>query len=385
MKNIFRIYHRKIIWFLFSVVIFYCNSISVEAFHLRIGLKHKASYVRVSGTSYFDLIDTHTHQIILTTYGWRDYKIWIEGNRLVVEDVGAFLGPIILKPMPGTFGKIDSLPYRGDIEISLCKQTNRIKVINVVDVEEYLYGVVKCEMPTTFPLEALKAQAIIARTFALANIKKHYVDKYHLCNGVCCQVYKGVSAESKITNEAVDETKDLVLTYDSHIARVYYHSSCGGRTTSNSAAWGCTYLPYLRGRKCPFCRHPQNSQYWSYRIAKQKIQNMLNIGDITGVSVIKRDVSGRVIRLALYHTGGKTTIYANRLRELIGYDKIKSTNFTISNHKQFLVFKGRGKGHGVGLCQWGARGMAEMGYNFKEILGFYYPGVYLQRVVFDKD
>ncbi|MEK7813424.1 MAG: SpoIID/LytB domain-containing protein [Candidatus Desantisbacteria bacterium] len=365
-----------------SIILF--SSITVDAFVLRVGLKNDVTGVTISATSYFDLIDMHTNQVILTTYGWRNYRIEAENGGLAVEGVGTFHGPIILVPMSNAFGKVDNKAYRGKLEIS---RTNgaRILVVNIIDLEQYLYGVVKCEMSDSFPIEALKAQAIIARTFALSNLKKHQDKGYHLCPLVCCQVYNGVSAESKITTESVDKTRSLVLSYENNLARTFYHSCCGGKTApfiwkENSET------PYLQSKNCPFCKHPRNSSYsWTQRVSFYEIQKAFSTGEIASVLIKEHDESSRAKTILICHSEGNSIINANKFRTVLGYTRVKSTMFTLHNDGQGVVLNGTGYGHGVGLCQWGARGMAEAGYDFKEILGFYYSGVCLQKIVFEEE
>lgn len=372
MKNLFRI-----ICLLTMILL----PITADAFLFRVGLKEGVSKIVVSATSYFDLIDMHTNQIILTTYGWQNYRIDVENGGLAVEGVGTFQGPLILAPISNAFGKIDNKAYRGKLEISRTNNA-RMLVVNVVNIEEYLYGVVKSEMSESFPLEALKAQAIIARTFALANLKKHQDKGYNLCHETCCQVYNGALAESKMTTLAVDQTQSLVLSYGGSLARTYYHSCCGGKTTP--FVWKGQGESYLQSKNCPFCNHPRNGSYsWTKQISFYEIQKAFGTGQITSISINEYDGSGRAKTISICHTAGNTSIDANKFRSTMGYTRIKSTLFSMDNDGQGVVLNGRGYGHGVGLCQWGARGMAEAGYTFKEILGFYYPGVCLQKIVFE--
>lgn len=375
MKNVLRI---------ICLLIILLSSISADAFLLRVGLKDSVSEITVSATSYFDLIDMHTNQVILTTYGWRTYQVKAENGGLAVEGVGTFYGPLILVPMSNAFGKVDNRAYRGKLEIS---RTNgaRIMVINIINLEQYLYGVVKCEMSDSFPIEALKAQAIIARTFALSNLKKHQDKGYHLCTGVCCQVYNGVLAESRITTEAVDQTRSLVLSYENNLAKTFYHSCCGGKTAP--FIWKeDSKTPYLQSKNCPFCNHPRNSSYsWTQRISFYEIQKAFDTGEISSISINEYDESGRAKTLLIRHSAGNSIINTNKFRNILGYTRVKSTLFTLHDDGQGVVFNGKGYGHGVGLCQWGARGMAEAGYDFKEILGFYYAGVCLQKIAFEEE
>jgi len=274
--------------------------------------------------------------------------------------------------------------YRGEIEVRI--NGDEIKVINIIDLEEYLYGILKNEMSRTAPIEALKAQAVIARTFTLANLKKHEKEGYNLCSKIHCQVYKGVDTETDTIIQAVNSTKGQVLTYNGDIAKTFYHAWCGGITADAESVWG-ENIDYLKEVYDPFCGKMDNKN-WSCTFSLAEIEAILNrngfnIGNIYSIYPGSHSNCGRVKELVINHTNGITTISSNKFRLMVGSDKIWSTLFTIRVNGGKVTFEGRGKGHGVGLCQQGAIMMAELGYNYKQILGFYYPGVYLSSVIFN--
>ncbi len=351
-----------------------------EAVNIRIGLINSAESVKISATGYMDIIDLSTNEIILTTYGLPGGFVKTTPEGFEVKGAGVFTKPVLLKPIVGAKALVNGSRYRGELEIQ--KNGHGIKVINVIDLEEYLYGVLKCEMSAKAPLEALKAQAIIARTFALANLKKHEQEGYNLCPNIHCQVYKGMDAETDNIIEAVDSTKGQILTYDGEIAQTFYHSSCGGVTAEALSVWGKD-IPYLKEIYDPFCKASNDN--WNYTISLSAIQNILNIGNISSIYTDGKGSGGRAKNIIIEHTSGKTTIAASKFRLMLGSDKIWSTMLTIVKNGDKVTFQGKGKGHAVGLCQKGAVSMGTLGYNYKQILGFYYPGVYLRSIIFEEE
>lgn len=357
-----------------------------EAIDIRVGIINGEKLINISATGYIDLIDLSTNEIILTTYGWKDGYIKWNQNSLEVKDVGVVNGPILLKPILGANIVVNRNRYRGKIEIGV--NGNEIKVINIIDLEEYLYGVIKNEMSDKVPIEALKAQAVIARTFAIANLEKHKEQGYSLCNKIHCQVYKGMDTETDKVINAVNSTSGQILTYNGDIALTLYHANCGGITANSEAVWGRN-IPYLTEVYDPFCRKLSNEE-WRYTVSLKEIKdilnkNGLNIGNISSISPRSNNSGDRVNELAIEHSNGISTISSNKFRLMIDSTKIWSTIFTIKRDKDSLTFQGRGKGHGVGLCQKGAVMMGELGYNYKQILGFYYPGVCLRSIIFEEE
>lgn len=258
---------------------------------------------------------------------------------------------------------------RGDVVVLIGK--SQLVVVNVLPLEDYLVGVLGSEMPRSFPTEALKAQAIAARTYALNKKLDQYSQPYHLGSSVISQVYKGLDVEDPRTREAVEATRGMVLTWQLQPIEAYFHSSCGGRTETGAEALG-RELPYLQAVDCPCGRLP--TSHWTLN---------LNAGDLKALSpkssslrVQGRSATGRAQRVEV----GSRTISAVSFRERIGYMKLKSLNFEIEKSGSGWKVAGHGFGHGAGLCQWGARVYAEKGWGFQKILLHYYPGTELQTL-----
>ncbi len=268
--------------------------------------------------------------------------------------------------------------YRGAIEVR--PRPWGLLLVNVVPVEDYLIGVVPEEMPSGYPLEAIKAQAVTARTYALGNHSKHASEGYDLCDYNNCQTYGGVAAEKPRTTEAVNATRGLVLTYGGKIASVMYSTDCGGVTQDSSETRPNSKIPYLAS-----VTEPTDIAHcsWELSFALQELEAKLiaagidKAAGLTGVRVSKTGASGRAIELEITGENGAATISGLALRNALGPRALKSLLFTIeASPDGGVTFKGKGFGHGVGLCQVGARGLASppRSFTFQQILAHYFPG-----------
>jgi stage II sporulation protein D len=281
--------------------------------------------------------------------------------------------------------------YRGTIEISV--RDGHLALIDRIPLEDYLRGVLPSEIPSSFSREALRAQAIAARTYAITSGPKHGAEGFDLCDGSHCQVYLGVSEERPATDAAVRDTAGLVLTYDHKLIQAVYCDSCGGRTAGNEAAWrGSNPLPYLRpvrdadehGALC--CDSPRN--VWTRQIPQSKLAAALVrfgvAAPITAIEPASADANGRPQEYMIHGSQGDVTIHAGVLRDSVnralGATTLPSADFAAAPNGDSFVFAGRGSGHGVGLCQWGANAMAKAGRTAAEILAHYYTGTTIEPV-----
>lgn len=229
--------------------------------------------------------------------------------------------------------KVEDKHYRDYIKF--INKQEELLVLNYIELNHYLYGLVPREMPASFPMEALKAQAIAARTYALKNINKHINDGYNLCDTTHCQVYGGMDGEQERTNEAVDDTKGLVITYNGEIIDALYHSTSGGHTEDSVEAWG-NYLPYLIGVEDDFSKGTPNSD-WSFTIKSSELNNRLknsgiHIGDVIDMEVVGTTPKGRVSNLKVIGTYGEKILNKSQIRQVLGNDQLKSTWFTIKTN-----------------------------------------------------
>lgn len=352
--------------------------------------------------------------------------------------------------------KIEEMKYRGYLNFK--NLNGKIELVNHVDLEEYLYGLLPREMGASFPPEALKAQAVAARTYASYNMDqlgKHKANGYDLCDTTHCQVYGGYNAEKETTNNAVEATRGILALYGGSPINAQYHSSSSGYTYSSKDIWGGDY-PYLTGVKDDFSLGA-SSGLWDLNISMEELDKKLGshrneIGELRSIGLGKVADNGNVGTVVLQGSLGSKEIKATELRTLIGTTVLKSTNFSFENSSSTSVgaggetflsrkvyvmdgeriiktmdlknavvmsakgkdkissstsraidinnrehdldirteaptstgpsvsgdqiqIKGKGYGHGVGMSQHGAKKMAESGYNYEEILKFYYRGI----------
>jgi stage II sporulation protein D len=256
-----------------------------------------------------------------------------------------------------------------------------VQVINDIDLEEYVKGVVPSEMNAGWNAEALKAQAVATRTYAVHQRMMNGAREYDLVASTQDQVYRGRLGVDPRVQEAVGATRGLVLTYRNAPIFAAFSSTAAGPTEDASNVWAKD-LPYLKGVDCPF---DANSPHYEWRVIvnlgdlQQTLRRQgIALGDITAASVYSRSLAGRATRLRFLHSEGELIIRGEELRRLVGYTVIPSTQFDLEFRGREMILAGRGAGHAVGLCQWGAKELAERGYSYRAILSYYFPGTELQ-------
>lgn len=305
------------------------------------------------------------------------------------ENGGLFLNgkkipsPLVFKSKSEGRVKVGDDVYRGDIEVRL--EEDNFVVINEVSLEEYLFSVVGGEIYSAWPGEVLKAQAVAARTYAVYQYEKNKDKTYQLEASVDSQRYIGIAGENKNISKAVLETRGLVMTYHKDLIQAFFHSTCGGRTEDVNSLWPDSNLPYLESKICSFCRDAANYN-WVFSISKSELGKVLLTdqnfkGKLRSLKISKLTRTGRVSEITFGMSNGGRRLNVSDFRRWLGYDKIKSTLFKISVKGNKFVFVGHGSGHGVGLCQEGAKAMADKKYKYDKILKFYYPGVKITRYV----
>jgi stage II sporulation protein D len=269
----------------------------------------------------------------------------------------------------------DGRRYRGALR--LLASGDSIRVVNVVDLEGYLRGVVPAEMMPGWPGEALRAQAVAARTYTLAHLDPDAT--YDVCATDECQVYRGRDAEHPATDAAVADTAGLVLTYGGAFARTYYHADSGGVIASSAEVWGRD-IAYLQAFQDVAAEGPHRT--WSARLNASAVAQTLravgvDVGNVDRMTVLATSASGRVQRVEFVGTAGRGVLQGAPLRAALRGWGLKSTRFVMAGD---LTVRGEGWGHGVGMSQYGARELAMQGYGYAQILGYYYPDTTLQRV-----
>ncbi len=291
-----------------------------------------------------------------------------------------------LVPGEGARIRVGPNQYRGILILRL-DPGQTVTVVEEANVEEYLEGVLPHEMDPGWPLEALKAQAVVARTFTYANLGKFRKDGFDLTSDTRSQVYKGTTGVNENVRAAVRQTRGEVLGWKGKLLRVYYHACCGGATTDAGAAWGNDgeIPPPLRGVRDPWCATSPHMKWvayfaWADLTAAISERRMLT-SPLKSLRIGARDAAGYV-RTFLIRSGRENVeMRASDLRGALGAGEMKSVRIRAVNMlKKGVEFIGGGSGHGVGLCQWGARLQAEKGRSYTKILSFYFPGSDLSEV-----
>lgn len=263
-----------------------------------------------------------------------------------------------------------------------------IEIINELDLETYLLGVLLGETSDDFQLEAIKAQAITSRTFALSEMASHQNQPWHVKSSVKAQVFSGMSSVPEKIKNAILQTRGEILNDRGKIFRSYFSSSCGGSTADlTSLPWETDNASVMQSRECPFCKKIKPSNFnWEIKYSKSQLLNLFinaghKINSITSLEIGSQDSFGRVLSLNVFDQEQKLTINALRFRVEVLKDtfKFRSCLFTINTDGNNYIFRGTGWGHGVGLCQYGSQGMAKEGRNCYDILKFYYTGVQFSK------
>ncbi len=349
-----------------------------------------------------------------TSPAGKEWCIKLVGGEKLIETKGSALRmikdpefPVIFtQKVKDGFVTVNGLPYRGQINVKRVAR-DRLMVINEVPIEEYLRSVVPSEIGSgdASTVEAVKAQAVAARTYAVANLGKREALGYDLAASTSDQVYSGVIRESQLTDRAVRETEGVIAMYNGRPINAVYHSTCGGHTCSNEHSWVGEPIPYLRarsdfatslfGESDAFCsKSPMFTwtRSWTAMEFAQMIDTNLRTivgqplkGNVLSARVTKRDRHGRAVLVEVSTTETTYKVERGRIRNLFsdpkrGWVMLPSTNFELKYDGNTYVMSGRGWGHGVGMCQWGAIGMAKSGHDYESILKHYYKGIYLARV-----
>ncbi len=274
--------------------------------------------------------------------------------------------------------------YRGAVDVLLMPNA-KLLVINQLEVENYIKGVLLHEVSNRWPLEALKVQAVAARSYAFVQITANVKKDFDVTNDIYSQVYGGRTSERYRTNLAVDQTKGEILTFGGKVLPAYFHATCGGHTENAVELWPKQALGPLSGVHCTYCRQSPH-YFWKRNVRLKEIQEKLNakgypIGLIDDIAIAKRNESDRILTLVITDKNAKQiTISGKDFREILGPNLIRSNNYYIVMQGYYCDFFGKGWGHGVGMCQWGAQGMSALGLTYDKILQFYYPGAVLTVV-----
>ncbi|MFA5099446.1 MAG: SpoIID/LytB domain-containing protein [Candidatus Omnitrophota bacterium] len=342
---------------------------------IRVAVLRDAVMARLSIDGFYRIEDVPAHKILSTGKNLRGaatafkYAVAIGGRRYTQKELFLNIDD------PGAL-QVNGRRYHGSLAITRIR--NAMTLINYVDLEDYIKGIAVREISHYWPAEALKAQAIVFRTYALYSMKQNASRDFDVTSDVYSQVYGGTSAQRYRITDVIDETAGDVLTYQGKIFPAFYHSTCGGNTEDAKALWDVD-LPVLKGVACGYCA---GSPHYSWKAAiplaalAAKLRKAgVKVPSVRRIEISDIDPSGRVTDIEISGPDEeRIKVSAKDFRNIMGPDLVKSARFTLAMRGNAIELSGTGWGHGVGLCQWGAYFMAKAGYSAAEILGFYYPG-----------
>ncbi|MBI5241574.1 MAG: SpoIID/LytB domain-containing protein [Elusimicrobia bacterium] len=316
---------------------------------------------------------------------FKDYRVSSDGDSVAFGPYRVPGQARLVARDPGATVLAGPRRYRGGLVIKPAVDES-LTVVAELGVEEYLLGVLPHEMEPGWPREALKAQAVVARTFAYYHLGKYKKAGFDLTADTRSQVYGGVGADNEAVRRAVSETRGEVLGYKGELLDVYYHACCGGHTADYAVVWGHgRAVPPLRGVRDKYCPKSPLGR-WKALIPKDEVLTVLQSrrmvgGRLKSFRLGKRDPAGYV-RSFLAVVGGEAMVVdAEEFRRAVGATVLRSLRLRkASLGRRGVEFEGSGSGHGVGLCQWGARIQAEAGRRYEQILKLYYPGSTLSVV-----
>lgn len=404
---------------------------AVSADKLKVGLMERQASVTLTANTAFVVRDVKTNAVLYKMAAGKSLVIRHTAKGALLNDK-AVLGPEwLIEPQKAGENarvKVNGKNYRGRMIVT--EKKNGLQVVNELLLDEYLYGVVPEEMPPSWGIEALKAQAVAARTFALYSKNQHQKDGYDLCSSTHCQAYDGADGEQAATNTAVKETSGEILVYGNKPIYAAFHTSSGGMTENSEDVWG-NYQPYLRAAEAYDAA--EKSQQWEKNYTAPEIQVRLqqagyNVGVLKSIELsplnfkqrktADRSVSGRVMIMKFAGSKATASLTGLEARKLFGLpstlfdirlkapqaknidisygnqakaikvdlpDSVETGKLSDAKHilsgqgGETVTFAGYGRGHGLGLSQWGAKNMAEKS-NYREILQHFYQNAVLKKM-----
>jgi stage II sporulation protein D len=363
---------------------------------------HAAQSIRVLLAPDIQQLEVHTDQTIWVTdehdQAWsykpvlrikvRGHALILNGKAVVSEQLTLRAGNHDLKlwlNQNSNRTAFHAADEKGALQVSgliqLVRRGKGLLLVNHVDLEEYVKGVVPAEVNPAWHPEMLKVQAVATRTYALYQHMLSSSRDYDVVAGIQDQVYRGRQGIDARVVEAVESTRGLVVTHQDAPIYAAFSSTAAGITEDAMVVWSKD-LPYLKGVECPFDIESPYYQ-WKASIKIEALEKSLRqqgyvVGTIATITPYSHSRAGRVATVRIVDSNGELILRGEDLRKAVGYTVIPSTQFAVEFIGQDVVISGYGAGHAVGLCQWGAKELAELGYSFSSILGYYYPGTELR-------
>jgi stage II sporulation protein D len=306
------------------------------------------------------------------------HRVGLERKTLELVVDGRPAGPVWRPEREGPW-QVGARRYRGRLELRV--ELGRILVLNHIELEDYVVATVGGEMPASWPDQALRAQAVATRTYALYQRERRRSEAWDVQASELSQVYRGIESESTATRRAVEATRGEILTHAGRPILAVFHSTAGGRTASAAEVWGRS-LPYLGSIDV---EHEEDAPftYWRTIPPPEALNGAIaalgrDLGPVQRLEVEKRTESGRVERIVARGRAGQAVLERDQVRALAESLGLRSRLFDIRRTPQGFAFVGSGYGHGVGMSQWGARELARRGASYQRILARFYPGARLE-------
>lgn len=345
---------------------------------VRVALLQEAPSVRVTVLAPCRLTDPATGAVIEKDriLRWQEVKPGDSG--LSIGALKTTSASVLVEPPEGAVLRVNARPYRGSL-LLVRTAGGRLTVINQLGLEEYLVSALASEANPDWPLEALKAHAVVSRTMAAHRIWIQKEGPFDMTADTSTHLYHGVAVERDWVRKAVEQTRGQVLAYQRELLSATFHANCGGHTEDPQEIWKIQGDPApLRGHPDPYCKDLRHFR-WKATLPSQLFSRLIEpaagkIGKVTGLEILERNRSGRVRKIRISGTQGSTRLSGGDFRKSLGANRLRSLHFTAAVVGNQISFSGFGWGHGVGLCQWGAYGMARRGKKMEEILEFYFPG-----------
>ncbi len=373
--------------FLFSTTLLITNLFSADTGKhispfIRVAIITEAESLSLKTSSKIYVYDVKSNQKYMLLAN-STYEITAKSKEIIRVAGQNLYSPIKLVSPDGEKRiKIGGHTYRGEIILHSDAEEN-LTIVENIPLEDYIGGVLSFEMSPKWPLEALKAQAVASRTFAIKNLQPDKL--FDITSGVERQVYKGQQKVNPRILEAVNYTRGEILIYKGIPFKTYFHSCCGGHTANNRIAWNETAITPLKGVRDPYCKNSKHYKWRLYLSTEDLLTFIQKQGStalrIRGMRVFKKSRSGRAISLKFTTDRESFAVKPYDMRKYFNATEFRSTYITkISKQKYGYKIYGRGWGHGVGMCQEGAKTMAHRGRSYKKILKHYYPHAKLSNM-----
>ena len=348
---------------------------TAEPFTIRVALVPDARTVEFRGVD-IDVVELGAC-VGCPRHGWRTDSVHAATSARGVQIDGRHAASFRLRSERPVW--LNGRGYVGGLD--LVRNGDGLAVVNELPLEEYLVGVLRAEAGDRWPLEALRAQAIVARTYAAYQRLLNTGKPYHIVASTAHQQFGGRVLAVSAAWDAVRDTIGQVLYWEGELFPAFYHTDSGGFTEDPRLVFAARNMPALKPVRCEFSAGSPHFS-WSLDVRLTELTDVMKkndvpVGTVTGIDVTERTPSLRAAVVTVHGSRGSARLRGNDFRRLVGYDSVKSTLFAVAIDGEVAHFSGRGYGHGVGLCQWGAKTMAEQGYRADQILDYYYPGATL--------